>query len=582
MADIPKIKRNIQRMIDANAPEEDIDAYVESEGITVDDLRAPNKEPRGYLPEAEPGFLKKTGQDLVKRGKQFVEDTRQPISGQSMLRQAGDVAGAFNDVVGNAVSSLYQTLVPESAQEVVSGAAGAVAGSAPVQWSVEQWRKFEEANPEGARNIRSATNIATAVPVGKIASIGTKKVVGATGTGLKNTAERELQNVVKTGMQKGIKGKSKNLADDEYYQASTRSVRNIVLNKENLPDKSLPQTVSQMNDAIGVTKKQIWEKVRGMSTEAGDQGVTHSFDRTIRELEDFANTPRVLAEKPEVAAYALKRAEDLKKVGGLSPVEAEEMISGINTKVSKFYSTTDFNAQQNLLVEKLIADSMRTEQHSLINRFVGPGYEDLKKDYGALLRIQDDVAHRTGVVARQNEKGFFDLSDVFTGTTAVHALFSLNPKLLLAAASGYGIKRYYKYLNSPNRYVKNMFKDSERIIAKEGKPTPKPTPSKTPPKQPPKSSPMPSDYNIEGTPVGNLGSGGLSLNKSSAPPPTTYGPLSDSYRKAGYSPATTTDEYIGNPSLPYNAPVYPQAGEPELLGDVGSIISALTRNKVRW
>lgn len=40
MADLSKVKRNIQRMIDQNAPETDIDAYVASEGTTPDELKA--------------------------------------------------------------------------------------------------------------------------------------------------------------------------------------------------------------------------------------------------------------------------------------------------------------------------------------------------------------------------------------------------------------------------------------------------------------------------------------------------------------------------------------------------------------
>lgn len=40
MADIAKVKRNIQRMIDQGAPESDIDAYVNSEGVTLQDLQA--------------------------------------------------------------------------------------------------------------------------------------------------------------------------------------------------------------------------------------------------------------------------------------------------------------------------------------------------------------------------------------------------------------------------------------------------------------------------------------------------------------------------------------------------------------
>src|SRR5262249_16302374 len=39
MADIARIKGNIAKMIAQNAPETDIDAYVNSEGVSLDDLR---------------------------------------------------------------------------------------------------------------------------------------------------------------------------------------------------------------------------------------------------------------------------------------------------------------------------------------------------------------------------------------------------------------------------------------------------------------------------------------------------------------------------------------------------------------
>lgn len=39
MADIAKVKRNISKMIDVNAPESDIDAYVKSEGVSLQELR---------------------------------------------------------------------------------------------------------------------------------------------------------------------------------------------------------------------------------------------------------------------------------------------------------------------------------------------------------------------------------------------------------------------------------------------------------------------------------------------------------------------------------------------------------------
>lgn len=40
MADLDRVKRNISRMISMNAPEADIDAYINSEGVTLDQVRA--------------------------------------------------------------------------------------------------------------------------------------------------------------------------------------------------------------------------------------------------------------------------------------------------------------------------------------------------------------------------------------------------------------------------------------------------------------------------------------------------------------------------------------------------------------
>lgn len=45
MADIERVKRNVQRMAEAGAPVEDIDAYVASEGLTPEQLSAPVQQP---------------------------------------------------------------------------------------------------------------------------------------------------------------------------------------------------------------------------------------------------------------------------------------------------------------------------------------------------------------------------------------------------------------------------------------------------------------------------------------------------------------------------------------------------------
>ena len=39
MADLARIKRNVAKMASMNAPMEDIDGYIASEGVTIDDIK---------------------------------------------------------------------------------------------------------------------------------------------------------------------------------------------------------------------------------------------------------------------------------------------------------------------------------------------------------------------------------------------------------------------------------------------------------------------------------------------------------------------------------------------------------------
>ncbi len=50
MADLDRVKRNISRMISLNAPEADIDAYISSEGTTIDEVRAYKVQPEAAKP----------------------------------------------------------------------------------------------------------------------------------------------------------------------------------------------------------------------------------------------------------------------------------------------------------------------------------------------------------------------------------------------------------------------------------------------------------------------------------------------------------------------------------------------------
>jgi hypothetical protein len=64
MADLDRVKRNVSRMVSLNAPETDIDAYIASEGATLDQVRAHKATPKPAGPGIVASSLEGVGQGL--------------------------------------------------------------------------------------------------------------------------------------------------------------------------------------------------------------------------------------------------------------------------------------------------------------------------------------------------------------------------------------------------------------------------------------------------------------------------------------------------------------------------------------
>jgi hypothetical protein len=72
MPDLAKIKRNVSKMVSLNAPETDIDSYIQSEGVTIDDIRnfkpQTEEKPQESIGQMLLGNLKEAGQKTYKEG----------------------------------------------------------------------------------------------------------------------------------------------------------------------------------------------------------------------------------------------------------------------------------------------------------------------------------------------------------------------------------------------------------------------------------------------------------------------------------------------------------------------------------
>lgn len=107
------------------------------------------------------------------------------VPGRSQLRVAGAVAGAANDMIGAAISPVFNKVIDSiSNNSLVQKFAGSKVGSkaldvtnSAVEGVQDKWKGFEEANPNAAQDLRDIGNVAQFIPVGKGVGIAKDKAM---------------------------------------------------------------------------------------------------------------------------------------------------------------------------------------------------------------------------------------------------------------------------------------------------------------------------------------------------------------------------------------------------------------------
>lgn len=107
---------------------------------------------------------------------------------------AGSAAGSIGDVIGKGIAAV----TPEPVKKAVGGAVQSLEQTAPVRYTMDEYAKLKQSHPQLAQYLEAAGNIATMLPVGKLAEIGAIK--GAEGVGQAAVSAGELASDIKTGL----------------------------------------------------------------------------------------------------------------------------------------------------------------------------------------------------------------------------------------------------------------------------------------------------------------------------------------------------------------------------------------------
>ena len=415
--------------------------------------KLPGESPGSVIPE------KKTfGQAYKELGKDKIKPT-------SRTQEVTMPVGEFG------AKAVAGAVIAPAVLPAASGAAGAAKVLGGVARGAVQNlpfvpKAFEEGGAKGAAvDIAINTAMDAALPfVGKgVRGLG--KLAGKV-----PISQMELDKAITKGVSKGIKptvvGKPSIKKLDKFYDNAKNAVRTITKNKGTieLVDEAgeaipRPRNAKEFAEAIDKTKSSIYKQYHEMAVGAGDSGAMFDLGPIEAKIVNIAS-PENTKVPPKVRKYAADVLEELRELDGAAPEVVEERIKDLNSSLASFYSGRGDKATAQ--VDASIARIMREQLDKQITAASGPGYKELKSQYGSLISIEKEVAKRALVNARRANKSLFDMTDIFTGGDLVAGAVSGNPALVARGVFGRGLKEAFKAMNDPDRAIDAMFKVAYR------------------------------------------------------------------------------------------------------------------------
>ena len=277
-----------------------------------------------------------------------------------------------------------------------------------------------------------------------------------------------INKVVEEGINKGIKPyftstKTSAASRAGYMDRAKEAVKTIWENKPSLENadgtmtQRLPTNRVELLEGVQQAKGKIFEQYHQMAKQAGLRGAEFDPGEITRKLRHLEFD---MSMDDEVREYAVKLIPKIEELRGVAPEIVEARIKNMNESLQSFFENRVGKGKARLDVT--VANMMREQLDDIIESEVGPGYQALKNKYGALKTIEKDVARQVAVELRKNNKGFFDITDVFTGGDILIGALTQNPAQFARGIAGRAIKERIKFMNDPNRAIKGMFEAIEK------------------------------------------------------------------------------------------------------------------------
>jgi len=320
----------------------------------------------------------------------------------------------------------------------------------------------------------------------------------------------------------GVTGKDKTtVSSRKQYLAKAESGYLTVLDNapetvfKDLDGKTtrLPETVEALADGVDKSKKLVFDEYNSMMEEGGaavtERPVTFpqnkrrgetwkptdkdgkggpvwqksdaeiKYGGTINKIKKHVHGNRAKRQfAKKTIEYADDRIADLKREPIATLAEGQESIKVLNESLSAYYRDPNPKTAGRAFVDALIADDVRKQMDSIIERTTGDNYLPVRKKYEALRAIENDVGKAVLKEARRIKgNSLADFTNVYGNMEAVLSAISHSPTGLVKAAIIKKAARKELLAKDPNRMVKKLFQklDENRV-----KPSPKLPPGVVP------------------------------------------------------------------------------------------------------
>lgn len=220
----------------------------------------------------------------------------------------------------------------------------------------------------------------------------------------------------------------------------------------------LPKNKVDFLDSITQTKQSVWDKVTSLSENATNKGAIVDKPAIAEEaFNKIISNKQYKTYRPEIIENVKKLKNRIIKSGSATPSEIEADLKFLNNELQPYYKAGDYNAV-NVLAD-YTAELRKGLDSSIENALMKGGYQNLRNQYKALRTVESDVLRSVSKQMVQHDVGLGSkLLNTFAGEEVARSMITMNPKLLLNAASIKAFDKVYRYLINPDRKIEKMFK----------------------------------------------------------------------------------------------------------------------------